>query len=52
MRKGRNWRRAATTHCVNGHEYTPENTYTRSEGWRACRACNREAVRRYQDNRA
>lgn len=38
------WRRMAT-HCQHGHEFTPENTYTRAEGWRQCRACNREAVR-------
>lgn len=30
-----------TGRCVNGHEYTPENTYVRPEG-RQCRACARE----------
>lgn len=30
----------ARTHCVNDHEYTPENTYTRPDGRRRCRACN------------
>ena len=32
---------SARTHCVNGHEYTPENTIrVGSEGqWRNCRAC-------------
>jgi hypothetical protein len=34
------------THCVNGHEFTPENTYTGS-GWRGCRACNTARRRRY-----
>lgn len=28
------------THCANGHEYTPENTYIRPNG-RACRECRR-----------
>lgn len=44
--------RPAGTHCGNGHEYTPENTY-RSPGqtWRACRACKREAAKRYEKNR-
>lgn len=26
-------------YCVNGHEYTPENTFIRSNGRRSCRAC-------------
>lgn len=46
--RGLNWRRAATTHCVHGHEYTPENTLLNGYGWRYCRECNREAARRYQ----
>lgn len=29
------------THCANGHEYTPENTYNRPDGkGRQCRKCN------------
>ncbi len=28
------------THCKNGHEYTPENTYMRKCGGRLCRRCN------------
>lgn len=35
---------ARITHCVRGHEYTPENTYT-GRGRRECRACNREKQR-------
>lgn len=38
-------RAAEATHCVNGHEYTPENTYTpplSSGGGRVCRACIRK----------
>lgn len=30
------------THCINGHEFTPENTYLRARGGRGCRACHRE----------
>lgn len=30
------------THCVNGHEFTEENTYWRKGGRRVCRACARE----------
>jgi HNH endonuclease len=31
---------AAKTHCINGHEFTPENTRI-YRGWRCCRACHR-----------
>lgn len=33
------------THCVHGHEYTPENTRIRSNGRRGCRECERERGR-------
>ena len=33
------------THCPQGHEYTPENTYI-YRGSRYCRGCNREAQTR------
>lgn len=38
------------THCVNGHEFTPENTYRRSDGngtGRRCKACKSEVNARY-----
>ena len=39
------------THCVNGHLFDAENTYTRRTGGRACRACHREIeVRRRASN--
>lgn len=41
---------AQKTECVNGHAYTPENTYRRpgsGGGRRDCRACIRDRVRRY-----
>lgn len=41
----------AKTHCPQGHEYTPENTWIDSQrGGRACRACKRDRsrVRRLQ----
>ncbi len=30
---------AEVTHCAQGHEYTPENTYRRPAGGRGCMAC-------------
>jgi hypothetical protein len=33
------------THCVNGHEYTPENTLVKREGGRRCRKCHRDYER-------
>lgn len=42
------------THCPQGHEYTPENTYLhktkdkqKSHGGRSCKTCNRERQREY-----
>jgi hypothetical protein len=37
---------AAKTHCIHGHEYTPENTYRRPRGVRECRACRAERTLR------
>lgn len=44
---------AAKTHCTNGHEFTPENTYVtkpspstgKGGGQRSCRACKRDWAR-------
>lgn len=32
--------------CVNGHDLTPENIYTRPNGARNCRKCHREQNRK------
>ena len=39
------------TACKSGHPFDLYNTYWRSNGHRGCRACNREAVRRYTERR-
>lgn len=40
------------THCVNGHEFTPENTSIKPcNGQRCCKACNRENQRRVREKR-
>jgi hypothetical protein len=42
-RKGRHGRyNAKKTHCVNGHEFSEENTYWRPSGGRSCRDCKRD----------
>lgn len=41
----------ARTHCVNGHEFTPENVYLH-EGHRRCTECRRQANRRRVDRDA
>ena len=33
---------ARRTHCVQGHEFTPENTWRAGRGDRLCRTCRRE----------
>ena len=40
--------RMAQTHCLHGHEYTPENTRMDARGCRSCRACHnaRERARK------
>lgn len=39
---------ANKTHCVHGHEFTPENTYLLSDGHRSCRQCKRQQVAAYK----
>ena len=34
---------SSQTHCKRGHEFTPENTYTRRGRHRECRTCKRAA---------
>jgi hypothetical protein len=36
----------AKTHCINGHEFTPDNTWTNGKR-RQCRTCLKERKRRY-----
>lgn len=35
--------RSALTHCKHGHEFTPENTYIKPNGYRNCRKCRADA---------
>lgn len=36
------------THCVQGHEYTPENTLTQKGRYRMCRECHRQNTADYR----
>lgn len=38
---------ARSTHCIHGHEFTPENTYRDRRG-RSCRTCRRIRDRKYK----
>lgn len=46
------WARSLPTHCVNGHEYTPDKTYTRPNGKRDCRICKNAEKARYRARKA
>lgn len=37
---------ARKTHCINGHEFTPENTEITPDGYRACHICHLASARR------
>lgn len=41
---------AGRTHCINGHEFTPENTRN-TLGFRVCRACDRKRTAEYKARR-
>lgn len=42
---------ARKTACKFGHEFTPENTYQRASGRRACRTCGNSRQRAYQQRK-
>jgi hypothetical protein len=50
IRRGQPYR-AAIERCVNGHSYTPENTYANARGWRRCRECMRAQQERWHATR-
>ena len=42
---------ARKTHCIRGHELTPDNLVTSKLPWRKCRTCHRDEMRRYYARR-
>lgn len=42
---------AVKTHCIHGHEFTPDNTYVTPYGARQCRACSRARSARQRSAR-
>lgn len=40
--------RQIKTHCINGHEFTLENSVYRKDGQRTCRTCRNQRNRIYQ----
>jgi hypothetical protein len=42
--------KARQTHCIHGHEFTPENTYVRLNGTRRCRTCKQIRDRQSSSN--
>jgi hypothetical protein len=45
---GTSARNRQKTHCVNDHEFTPQNTRVDENGHRNCRTCERDQARRRQ----
>jgi 5-methylcytosine-specific restriction endonuclease McrA len=40
-------KRTPSTHCLRGHEFTPDNVYLTGEGFRYCKTCQNERVRNF-----
>jgi len=40
--------RQPKSHCVNGHEFTPDNTFINPRGRKECRTCRRNATQHYK----
>jgi hypothetical protein len=43
-------RNAAKTHCIRGHEFTPENTINLTRGGRVCKVCSYAANKVVRDS--
>lgn len=45
------WQNVIKTHCINKHEFTPQNTYIDPRGMRQCRECLRRRSREYNERK-
>ena len=45
-------RYAVQTHCIRGHEFTPDNIANSSDGHRRCKECNRQRAAESKARRA
>lgn len=48
---GRRLKNGMTNECVNGHEYTPDNTYVNPKGRQMCRICTARSRKKYEDKK-
>lgn len=48
---GRRIKNGMTDECINGHKFTPENTYATPKGALVCRACSATSRRKYEQKR-
>ena len=39
---------ARQTHCIHGHEFTPDNTYISGRGQRSCKQCHKRWAKKYR----
>ena len=46
--KGRSATREKKKHCVNGHAFTPENTFKKENGTQGCKQCNRNRALKWK----
>lgn len=46
--EGRRVKNGSANSCVNGHEYTADNTYTNPKGRKVCRTCSANSRRKYE----
>lgn len=49
---GRDVSQGRRNHCINGHDFTEENTYINPKGAKVCRTCSDRSRLKYQERKA